>query len=79
MMAYCNSLKRLVDGDRDRTGDPLLAKQVCSGAGPRCVRTVSKPYLFCFVGLAFERKADVPSCCKQTKMKGSDGGFAVVS
>src|SRR5579863_5257149 len=40
-----------------------------------CVRTVSKPYLFWLLGLAFERKADAPICCKQTKMEVSDRGF----
>ena len=29
-----------------------------------CDRTVSKPYLFWLLGLAFERKADAPSYCK---------------
>ena len=29
-----------------------------------CVRTVSKPYPFWPLGLAFERKAGSPSCCK---------------
>jgi len=35
---------------------------------------VSNPYLFWRLGLASERKADAPSCCKQTKTKGSDRG-----
>jgi hypothetical protein len=44
-----------------------------------CVRTVSKPYLFWRLGLAFERKADAPSYCKETIIEGSDGGFGVLS
>ena len=47
----------------------------CSG----CVRTVSKPYLFWSLGLAFERKADAPSYCKEKKSEGSDGRFREVS
>ena len=52
----------------------LLAKASASS----CVRTVSKPYLFWWLGLAFERKADAPSYCKQTQMKGSFGRFGVL-
>jgi hypothetical protein len=44
-----------------------------------CGRNVSKPYLFWRLGLAFERKADAPSCCKETKIEGSNGRFREVS
>jgi hypothetical protein len=44
-----------------------------------CVRTVSKPYLFWPLGLAFERKADAPSYCKERIIEGSDGGFGAFS
>jgi hypothetical protein len=36
---------------------------------------VSKPYLFCLLGLAFERKADAPSDCKETKVKDAKEGL----
>jgi len=53
---------------------------VSAGNHPRCcVTTVSKPYLFSPLGLAFERKADAPSYCKETKMKEIAGGYGVVS
>ena len=46
-------------------GDALLARALFAKAGAlRCVRTVSKPYLFWRLGLAFERKANAPSYCK---------------
>jgi hypothetical protein len=33
---------------------------------------MSKPYLFSYLRLAFERKADAPSYCKETQREGSD-------
>jgi hypothetical protein len=60
--------------------EPVLARALLAKASvPSCVRTVSKPYLFWWLGLAFERKADAPSYCKQTKIEGSDRGFGVVA
>lgn len=44
-----------------------------------CVRAVSKPHLFWTLGLAFERKADAPSYCKETKSEGTNGGLREVS
>jgi hypothetical protein len=40
---------------------------------------VTKPYLLWVLGLAFERKADAPSYCKETKMKGSERRFGGIS
>jgi hypothetical protein len=48
-------------------------------ASSSCARTVSKPYLFWWLGLAFERKADAPSYWKLIRVKGSDRGIRVVS
>src|SRR5260370_32769934 len=53
-------------------------EQVTKACALACVRIVPKPHLFCSLGLAFERKADAPIYCKQTKIEGSDRGFGVV-
>ena len=38
-----------------------------------CVRIVSKPHLFWLLGLAFERKADARSYCKQKVKEATEG------
>jgi hypothetical protein len=55
-----------------------ISKKQVSGEVPKagalcCVRTVSKPYLFWLLGLAFERKADAPSYCKQKRKEPIEG------
>ena len=52
----------------------LCKKQVL-----RCDGIVPKPNLFWLLGLAFERKADAPSCWKQIKVKRNDRRFGVIS
>lgn len=43
-----------------------------------CVRTVSRTLSVLVVGLAFERKADAPSYCKQPKMEVSSDSIRSV-
>jgi hypothetical protein len=58
------------------SGIPSCVPSVCA---PSCVRTVSKLYLFWPLGLAFERKADAPSYCKETKMEANNRASGVSS
>jgi len=82
-------------GDDSTSGRAVRAKLTCLLGGTRaftegallepesrcfcCDRIVSKPYLFWSLGLAFERKADAPSYCKETKSEGRNGRFREVS
>jgi hypothetical protein len=52
-----------------RAEDGACLAPCCKGGALRCVRTVSRPYLFWRLGLAFARKADPQVIVDKQKWK----------